>query len=198
VSVRCLESPIEYVLTPGPGPLCQLEVGAHVTSFSEGLRDALHDDVDVVMVSELDDADVLREALTLAERGKLVVGSMHARCAAQAAEKLVYLTQGSPAARWQLGQTLRGVFSQVLCRNTEGGKSLAWELLPGVPAVRSAVVDGQVSAFPSLRTKTLELGLSELVSAGMLERDEALSVAPDRSLMEAVLSRPSATGRTAA
>lgn len=198
VSVWSLESPIEYVLTPGPGPLSQLEVGAHVGSFAQGLRDAIHDDVDVVMVSELDSAEVLREALTLAERGKLVVGSMHARGASQAAEKLVHLTQGNPAARWQLGQTLRGVFAQVLARNTEGGKSLAWELLPGVASVRSAVADGQVSAFPSLRTRTLELGLSELVSAGLLEREEALSVAPDRSLMEAVLARPSPAGRSAA
>jgi len=191
LSVRCLESPIEYVLAPGAGPICQLEVGSHVASFAEGLRDARHDDVDVVMVSELDDAEVLSEALCLAERGKLVVGSLHARNAAQAAEKLVHLTQANPAARWQLGQTLRGVFAQVLCRNTEGSKSLAWELLPGVPAVRSAVLDGQTSAFPSLRTRTLEQGLSELVSAGLLERDDALTVAPDRALLESLLAAPS-------
>jgi twitching motility protein PilT len=189
VSVRCLESPIEYVLTPGPGPLAQLEVGAHVGSFHEGLKDALHDDVDVVMVSELDDPEVLAAALVLAERGRLVVGSLHARGAAQAAEKLVHLTSGNPAARWQLGQSLRGVFAQVLCRNTEGGKSLAWELLPGVPPVRSAVADGQCASFPSLRTRTLEQGLVELVSAGLVERDDALAVAPDRSQLEVALGR---------
>jgi twitching motility protein PilT len=77
VSVRCFESPIEYVLTPGPGSLAQLEVGAHVTSFREGLRDAARDDVDVVMVSELDDAEVLREALMLAERGRLLASIAH-------------------------------------------------------------------------------------------------------------------------
>jgi twitching motility protein PilT len=189
VSVRSLESPIEYVLTPGPGPLAQLEVGAHIGSFREGLRDALHDDVDVVMVSELDDPQVLQEALVLAERGRLVVGSLHARSAAHAAEKLVHLTGGNPAARWQLGQSLRGVFAQVLCRNTEGGKSLAWELLPGVPPVRSAVADGQCTSFPSLRTRTLEQSLLELVSAGLVERDDALAVAPDRAQLEAALGR---------
>jgi twitching motility protein PilT len=189
VSVRCLESPIEYVLTPGPGSLAQLEVGAHVTSFREGLRDAARDDVDVVMVSELDDAEVLREALMLAERGRLVVGSLHARGAAQAAEKLLHLTGPNPTARWQLSQHLRGVFGQVLCRNNGGGRSLAWELLPGVAPVRSAVADGQASLFPSLRTRTLEQGLSELVSAGLVDREDALAVAPDRSGLEAVLGR---------
>ncbi|MDP3232169.1 MAG: ATPase, T2SS/T4P/T4SS family [Myxococcales bacterium] len=199
LSVRCLESPIEYVLAPGAGPICQLEVGAHVVSFAEGLRDARHDDVDVVMVSELDDAEVLSEALCLAERGKLVVGSLHARNAAQAAEKLVHLTQGNPASRWQLGQTLRGVFSQVLCRNTEGGRSLAWELLPGVAAVRSAIFEGQTAVFPSLRTRALELGLAELVAAGLLERDEALTIAPDRALLESLLTAPrQVVGRSAA
>ena len=200
LSVRCFESPIEYVLSPGAGPISQLEVGSHVTSFAEGLRDVRRDDVDVVMVSELDDAEVLAEALCLAERGKLVVGSLHARSAAQAAEKLVHLTQSNPAARWQLGQTLRGVFAQVLCRNTEGSKTLAWELLPGVPAVRSAVLDGTTAAFPSLRTRSLEQGLSELVSAGVLEREEALASAPDRALLESLLAPPSQArrGRTAA
>lgn len=198
VSVRCLEAPVEYVLSPGAGPLSQLEVGTHVESFSEGLADALRDDVDVVMVSELDDAGVLSRALALAERGKLVVGSLHARGAAQAAEKLVHLTQDDPTARWRLGQTLRGVFAQVLCRNTEGGRSLAWELLPGVPPVRSAVADGQVASFPSLRTRTLEQSLSELVSGGALERDEALAAAPDRPLLEALLTRASSVGRSAA
>jgi twitching motility protein PilT len=205
VSVRCLESPIEYVLTSGAGPIGQLEIGAHVASFAEGLRDARRDDVDVVMVSELDAPDALAEALCLAERGKLVMGSLHARDAAQAAEKLVHLTQANPAARWQLGQTLRGVFSQVLCRNTQGGRSLAWELLPGVPAVRSAVFEGRSTVFSSLRTRALEAGLSELVSAGTVEREEALSVAPDRALLEtllnggqAALSRQSVAGRSAA
>ncbi len=201
LSVRCLESPIEYVLAPGAGPICQLEVGSHVSSFAEGLRDARRDDVDVVMVSELDDAEVLAEALCLAERGKLVVGSLHARNAAQAAEKLVHLTRGNPASRWQLGQTLRGVFAQVLCRNTQGSKSLAWELLPGVPALRSAVVDGQTASFPSLRTRALEPGLAELIAAGVLAQDEALAVAPDRALLESLLAGarvvPSA-GRSAA
>lgn len=189
MSVRCLEAPIEYVLAPGAGSLTQLEVGTHINSFAEGLQDACRDDVDVVMVSELDDADVLAAALKLAERGKLVVGSLHARGAAQAAEKLVRLTDGNPAARWQLAQTLRGVFAQTLCRNSEGGRSLAWELLPGVPAVRTAVSDGQVSAFPSLRTRTLEQGLVELVSSGLVERDEALSAASDRAVLEALLER---------
>lgn len=189
VSVRCLESPIEYVLTPGAGPLTQVEVGVHVTSFEEGLRDALHDDVDVVMVSELDDAEVLHEALTLAERGKLVVGSLHARCASQAAEKLVHLTERIPTARWQLGQTLRGVFAQALCRNTEGARSLAWELLPGLPAVRSAIVDGHRAAFPSLRTRSLEQSLADLVASGVVEPAEALNVAPDRATLEALLAR---------
>lgn len=198
VCARSLESPIEYVLQSGIGPMSQLEVGADVASFAEGLRDALRDDVDVVMVSELDDAKVFCEALTLAERGRLVVGSLHARSAAQAAEKLVHLTQGNPTARWQLGQTLRGIFAQVLARNTQGGKSLAWELLPGAPSVRSAIVDGMVASFASLRTRSLEQSLSELVSAGLLERDEALALAPERATMEAMLARASSVGRSAA
>ncbi|MCA2979150.1 MAG: Flp pilus assembly complex ATPase component TadA, partial [Myxococcaceae bacterium] len=187
VSVRTLEAPIQYVLSAGPGPLEQLEVGAHVGSFREGLRDALRDDVDVVMVSELDDADVLAEALVLAERGRLVVGTLHARSAASAAEKLVHLTAGDAGARWRLGQSLRGIFAQVLCPNTMSGRSLAWELLPGVAPVRSAVVDGRASAFPSLRTRTLEQGLAELVTGGLVERDDALAVAPDRAQLEASL-----------
>lgn len=194
LSVRCLEAPIEYVLSPGAGPLCQLEVGAHVASFAEGLRDARRDDVDVVMVSELDDAEVLAEALALAERGVLVIGTLHAHGAAAAARKLLRLTEGDGAARWRLGQVFRGVFAQALCRNRAGGKTLAWELLPGVPQVHDALAAGEEGLFAALRSKTLEQGLGELVAAGVVERDEALAVAFDRSALEA----SPAAGRSAA
>ncbi len=198
VSARTVEAPIEYVLSPGQGPLCQLEVGSHVQSFAEALVDARRDDVDLVMVSELDDAEVLREALALTERGKLVVGTLHAHGATQAAEKLVHLTAGHPLARFQLSQVLRGIFAQVLCRNTAGGRSLAWELLPGVSPVRAALGQGHVAALPPLRTRTLEQSLGELVSASLVGPDEALAAAPDRSALDALLSHAPDTSRNAA
>lgn len=200
LSVRCLESPIEYMLTPGEGPLSQLEIGVHAASFTEGLRGALRDDVDVVMVSRLDDVDVMRAALDLAARGKLVVCGVHARGSVQAAEELYHLTGGSPVARWQLGQAFRGVFAQVLCRNKDGGRSLAWELLPGLPSVRQALGEGQLAALNGLRTHSLEQSLAELVTLGTVSRDDALALAPDRAAIDRLLARtgsPSA-GRTAA
>lgn len=198
VSVRCLEPSIEFMLAPGEGPLTQLEVGASPAALVQALRDALRDDVDVVMVSRLDDPEVLRAVLDLTERGKLVVCGLHARGAAQAAEELFHLTNARPVARSQLGQTLRGVFAQVLCRNTEGGRSLAWELLPGLPSVRAALADGRVGVLPSLRTRSLEQSLVELLSQGLVERDEALAVAPDSKAFEAVLGRAARARPTAA
>lgn len=200
LSVRTLESPIEYVLAPGEGPLTQLEVGVHTPSFVEGLRDALRDDVDVVMVSRLDDAQVMRAALDLAARGKLVVCGVHARGSVQVAEELYHLTGGSPVARSQLGQTFRGVFSQVLCRNRDGGRSLAWELLPGLPSVRQVLGEGLLGSLSALRTHSLEQSLAELVTAGTVARDDALAVAPDRATLEQALGRSTSpgAGRTAA
>jgi twitching motility protein PilT len=161
LSVRTIETPIEYVLSPGMGTIAQLEVGAHCETALEGLTDAVRDDLDIVAVSDFDDPAMLSAALTLCERGKLVIGGVRAKGAVSAAEKLLALTPTSWS-RWQLAQHFKGLFNQALVRSPTGASALAWELLPGVLSVRNALLAGETSALSPLRTRTMEQSLAAI------------------------------------
>lgn len=186
MTVCTFESPIEYVLEAKRGLVRQLEVGNHVSSFAAGLDDARRGDDDLVVVGQLDDAATLAAALALADRGRLVLGVLHAKTAVAAVQKLVDLSQGRPAA---VASVMRGVFAQSLVPNTTQGRSLCWELLPGSEAVKGFVRDGALGQLPALLTRTIDQSLMQLLVRGDIEAEVALSHARDRAWFEAQLSR---------
>jgi twitching motility protein PilT len=187
-AVYAVESSIEYVLSPGQGLAQQLEVGTHVESFAEALVQARAIDADLTVVGELEDPEALVQAIGLADRGRLVLGALHARTSVEAVQKMLMMLARAPL-QAQLGHVLRGVFAQQLVPNTAGGRSLAWELLPGTEAVRALVRSSSVAQLAAHRSHTLESNLRDLVLRGELEADVATALSPDREWLERELAR---------
>lgn len=185
-TVCTLESPIEYVLEARRGLVRQLEVGTHVPTFAAGLEESRRGDDDLVVVGHLDDPSTLAAALALADRGRLVLGVLHAKSAVTAVQKLVDLSQGRPSA---VASVLRGVFAQSLVPNVSQGRSLCWELLPGSEPVKAFVRDGVFTQLGPLLTRTVDQSLMQLLVRGEVEAEVALSNARDRSWFEEQLSR---------
>jgi twitching motility protein PilT len=190
-SVCVLESPIEYVLAPGRGLAQQLEVGTHVESFAAGLSQVRTSDHDLIGVGELDDPETLAEAVALADRGRLVVATLHAPSSVDAVTKLLRLASGHAPLQHQLASVLRGVFAQQLVANVTGGRTLAWEVLRGTDAVRDAIRQGVIAPLSQARAHTFEQSLFELVLRGEVEAEVALGAVVDRPALEALFARAS-------
>jgi twitching motility protein PilT len=185
-----LEDPIEYVLEGGAGSIVrQREVGRDVRDFAGGLRDALREDPDVLLIGEMRDPETIDMVLTAAETGHLVLTSLHSRSAPSAIERIV---DACPAerhgqVRLQLGDALRAIVSQRLLPRLRGpGRLPAVEVLRGNQNVASLVREGKtaqlVTAMQSGRRDgmvTLESCLAELVRSGMVSREAARVVAND-------------------
>jgi twitching motility protein PilT len=186
IDVCTLESPVDYVLEPRKGLVQQLEIGVHAPSFAAALDDARRGDADLVVVGQLDDAETLAAALALAERGRLVLGVVHAKSALAAVQKLIDL---SPRGAAPLSAMLRGVFAQSLVPNTTGGRSLCWELLPGTDAVKGFVRDGALSQLMGLLTRTADQSLIQLLVRGEVDAEVALAHARDRAWFDEQLAR---------
>jgi twitching motility protein PilT len=186
MSVCTLESPIDYVLEPRKGLVQQLEIGVHAPSFAAALEDARRRDDDLVVVGQLDDAATLAAALSLADRGRLVLGVVHAKSALAATQKLVDL---APRGGSSLSSLLRGVFGQALVPNQAGSRSLVWELLPGTEAVRTLIRDGALNQLAPLLSHTADQSLVQLVIRGELEAEVALQHARDKAWVEQQLAR---------
>ena len=186
LDVCMLESPPDYVLEPKKGLVQQLEIGVHAPSFAAALDDARRGDADLVVVGQLDDAETLAGALALAERGRLVLGVVHAKSALAAVQKLVDL---SPGGLTTLASMLRGVFGQSLVANKKGGRSLCWELLPGTDQVKAVIRAGSLGELGALHTRTSDQSLMQLLTRGEVEAEVALANARDRSWFEDQLKR---------
>ncbi len=165
-----LEDPIEYVFEPGPGSLVrQRQIGRDVADFQTGLRDALREDPDVILVGEMRDPESIALTLTAAETGHLVFATLHARSAATAVDRIVDAMppQRQMQIRIQLADALRAVIAQRLLPREGGGRVLAAEVLRGTPAVASAIRDG--------KTGTLRSAMQAGRSAGMIPLERCLA-----------------------
>jgi twitching motility protein PilT len=190
-----LEDPIEYLLRPmHPAALVrQREVGAHVRDFATGLRDALREDPDVLLIGEMRDAETISLALTAAETGHLVFASLHSRTAASAVERIVdtYPAERQRQIRVQLADALRVVIAQRLLPTASGdGRVPAVELLRVTYGVgnliregRTAQIVNQLQAGGNDGMLVLERHLTELVRAGRIGREVALAAANDAATL---------------
>lgn len=180
-----LESPIEYDLSPrrGPSRVRQREVGQHVTSFAAGLRDALREDPDFILIGEMRDRETAALAMTAAETGHLVLSSLHCRGAASAVDRIVDLFPADQQrqVRGQLADSLRAVVSQQLLPSRHGeGRVVAAEVLTINAAAAHLIRDGKPEQLHSVMHSgkhagmlPLERDLARLVKAGRVERSVA-------------------------
>jgi twitching motility protein PilT len=178
-----IEDPIEFVHSPQQCLIQQREVGAHTHSFANALRAALREDPDVILVGELRDLETIRLAITAAETGHLVLGTLHTASAAKTMDRIVdvFPAEEKDMARSMLSESLNAVISQVLCKRKDGqGRVAAFEVMVGTPAVRNLIREGKVaqlfSAIQTGRTtgmQTLDQSLAALVQQELIDAAEA-------------------------
>ncbi len=189
-----LEDPIEHLLpsVAGRSVARQRQIGRDVRDFATGLRDALREDPDVIVVGEMRDAESVALALTAAETGHLVLATLHSRSAASAIERIADTQPEGRQAhlRAQLAESLRFVVAQRLVPRVAGGRTLALELLKVTTSVASGLREGKAgtvtSAMQSGRQQgmfTLERSLADLVRVGEITLESARAHANDREML---------------
>ncbi|WP_042290403.1 type IV pilus twitching motility protein PilT [Citrobacter sedlakii] len=148
--ILTLEDPIEYIYASQRCLIQQREIGMHCSSFAAGLRAALREDPDVILLGELRDSETIRLALTAAETGHLVLATLHTRGAAQAVERLVdtFPAQEKEPVRSQLAGSLRAVLSQKLEPDKQEGRVALFELLINTPATGNLIREGKTYQLP--------------------------------------------------
>ena len=185
-----LEDPIEFLLPRGRGVVNQREHGSSFTSFPDGLRQALRQDPDVILVGEMRDLDTVRTAVTAAETGHLVFGTLHTYDAASTVSRVVsmYPTDEQEQIRATLSYTLKGIVSQSLLRSAAGvGRVAAFEVMVSNSAIANNLrrVDGAAMLRSALETgakdgmQTMDMALADLVRRRMVTEEEAAERAVD-------------------
>lgn len=193
--ILTIEDPIEFEFTHSNNSIIhQREVKRDTQSFASALRAALREDPDVIYIGEMRDLETIQLAITAAETGHLVLGTLHTSSAAKTVERIVdvFPAEQQEQARLQVSTSLLGIMSQTLCKNTDGKRSLAYELLINTPAIGNLIRERKISQiYSQLQTgskegmNTLEQCLLKLVAAGKISRQEALGKA---SVPKAILS----------
>jgi twitching motility protein PilT len=177
-----IEDPIEFVHESKRCLVNQREVHRDTLGFSEALRSALREDPDVVLVGEMRDLETIRLALTAAETGHLVFGTLHTSSAAKTIDRVVdvFPAQEKEMVRAMLSESLRAVISQTLLKRNGGGRIAAHEIMIGTPAIRNLIREGKIAQmFSAIQTggaqgmTTLDQCLTELVAKGVVSKEEA-------------------------
>src|SRR5262245_34435479 len=176
--ILTVEDPIEFVHRPKRCLVNQREVGRHTGSFADALKGALREDPDVILVGELRDLDTIALALTAAETGHLVFGTLHTSSAPKTVDRIIDAFPADQQAqiRTMLSESLEAVVAQTLLKKKGGGRVAACEILIGVPAVRNLIREGKLHQIPSMMQtgqragmQTLDMAVAELVKKGLVE-----------------------------
>jgi twitching motility protein PilT len=193
--ILTLEDPIEYVFESKGCHVNQREVHKHTESFGRALRGALREDPDVIMVGEMRDLETIQLALTAAETGHLVLGTLHTGNAPRTLDRVldVFPTDQREQIRIMVSESLRGILSQQLVPRADGnGRVLALELLVNTPAVSNCIREGKTFMLPGVMQTgknvgmiTMDESLRQLYTKGLITRDEALFRSDDKNQMKA-------------
>jgi len=178
-----LEDPIEYVFEPKGCHITQREVHTHTRSFAAALRGALREDPDVIMVGEMRDLETISLAITAAETGHLVLGTLHTGNASRTLDRLldVFPPDQQEQIRIMVSESLRGVISQQLIPRADGkGRVLALEILTNTPAVANVIREAKTYMLPGIiqtgKKQGMQLmddALVDLAGRGLISSEEA-------------------------
>jgi twitching motility protein PilT len=180
--ILTIEDPIEFVHEPRKCLINQREVHRDTRSFATALRSALREDPDVILVGEMRDLETIRLALTAAETGHLVFGTLHTTSAAKTIDRVVDVFPGDEKSmvRSMLSESLLAVVSQTLVKKVGGGRIAAHEIMLGTSAIRNLIREDKVAQMYSaiqsggaLGMQTLDMCLKDLVNRGVISRDHA-------------------------
>ena len=186
--ILTLEDPIEFVHRPKRSLVNQREVGSQTHSFAAALKSALREDPDVILVGELRDLETISLALTAAETGHLVFGTVHTASAPKTVDRLIDVfppvQQGQ--VRTMLSESLVAVITQMLLPKVGGGRAAAQEILIATPAVRNLIREGKTHQLPSvlqvggrIGMQTMEAAVGDLVKRGLVAAEEARRIVPE-------------------
>ena len=188
--ILTVEDPIEFVHVSKKCLVNQREVGPHTLSFSNALRAALREDPDVILVGEMRDLETIRLALSAAETGHLVFGTLHTSSAAKTVDRIVdvFPAAEKEMVRSMLSESLRAVISQTLCKTKdESGRVAAHEIMIGTPAIRNLIRENKIAQmYSAIQTgqnigmQTLDQNLTELVKRNVISVGEARSKAANK------------------
>lgn len=180
--ILTIEDPIEFVHHSRKSLINQREVHRDTHSFTASLRSALREDPDIILVGELRDLETIRLALTAAETGHLVFGTLHTTSAAKTIDRIVdvFPAEEKDMVRAMLSESLQAVISQTLLKKIGGGRVAAHEIMIGTPAIRNLIREAKVAQmYSAIQTgaqvgmQTLDQALKTLVQNGVVDRHEA-------------------------
>ncbi|MCK5435718.1 MAG: type IV pilus twitching motility protein PilT [Nitrosomonadaceae bacterium] len=190
--ILTLEDPIEFVHESKNCLINQREVGRDTHSFSNALRSALREDPDIILVGEMRDLETIRLAMTAAETGHLVFGTLHTSSAAKTIDRIidVFPAEEKEMMRAMLSESLRAVISQTLCKTKDGaGRVAAHEIMIGTPAIRNLIREAKVAQMystiqtsQSVGMQTLDQNLTELVKRNVITNAEARTKAMSKEI----------------
>ena len=188
--ILTIEDPIEFVHQSQSCLINQREVHRDTLSFSAALRSALREDPDVILVGEMRDLETIRLAMTAAETGHLVFGTLHTTSAPKTIDRIIDVFPGEEKAmvRSMLSESLRAVISQNLVKKVGGGRVAAHEIMMGVPAIRNLIREDKIAQmYSAIQTgmshgmQTMDQCLQNLVNRGMITRQDAMDTAYDKN-----------------
>ena len=183
-----LEDPVEYLYTPDLCAINQREVGKDTMSFASGLRASLREDPNVILIGEMRDRETIETAITAAETGHLVFGTLHTGSASDSVDRIVQVfPEGMQTQiRLQLSMTLMAVLTQQLIPKKGGGRALACEMMVVTDAIRNLIRAGNtpqianaIATSASIGGQTMDQALVRLVRSGTITRDMALHYAKE-------------------
>jgi twitching motility protein PilT len=188
--ILTVEDPIEFVHESKKCLINQREVGPHTLSFNNALRSALREDPDVILVGEMRDLETIRLAMSGAETGHLVFGTLHTSSAAKTIDRIidVFPAAEKEMIRAMLSESLKAVISQTLCKTMDGtGRVAAHEIMVGTPAIRNLIREAKVAQmYSAIQTgaqfgmQTLDQNLQDLVKKRIISPTEARSKAANK------------------
>lgn len=181
-----LEDPVEYMYTPDKAAINQREVGKDTESFASGLRASLREDPNVILIGEMRDRETIETAITAAETGHLVFGTLHTGSASDAVDRIVQVfPEGmQQQIRLQLSMVLQAVITQQLIPKKMGGRSLAVEMMVVTDAIRNLIRNGNtpqianaIATSSAIGGQTMDQALCKLVRSGAITKDMAIQYA---------------------
>jgi twitching motility protein PilT len=189
--ILTIEDPIEFVHQSKKCLINQREVHRDTLGFAEALRSALREDPDIILVGELRDLETIRLAMTAAETGHLVFGTLHTSSAAKTIDRIVdvFPAGEKPMVRSMLSESLRAVISQTLLKRTGGGRVACHEIMVGTPAIRNLIREDKVAQmYSAIQTgqahgmQTLDQSMQDMLRKGLIAKQDAISRAVNKEL----------------
>jgi twitching motility protein PilT len=189
--ILTVEDPIEFVHRSKKCLVNQRELGPHTNSFANALRAALREDPDAILVGEMRDLETIQLALTAAETGHIVFGTLHTSSAPKTVDRIIDVFPPNQQAqiRAQFAESIEAVITQTLLKKKGGGRVAALEIMTGTTAVRNLVREGKIHQIPGTMQvsqkdgmQTMDMALQNLVSRGLVSKEEAQSKSTNPNL----------------